>query len=107
MREKDVIVRFSGDHDKVKEAFSDIFERAHALGLIGEDLYINKVPEKVEKGKLKNKSASDIMAKVSGSEATVEAFIEEVVSAVSESLSLDAPSTGLKLLTKNENEKDE
>lgn len=101
--EKHLIARFSGDQAKVKEALSDISERAHALGLTGEDLCINKVPERVEKGKLKNKSASDIMAKVSGSEDTVEAFIDDVIRVVSEDLGLDAPSKGLKLLPSSEN----
>lgn len=105
MSEKDIIVRFSGDHAKVKEAFREIIMEAEAIGLSGEDLFLNSVPEKVQKGKLKNKSASDVMAKVSGDEVTIEAFIDEVVIMVSERLSLDSPSTGLKLLPGRKNEK--
>jgi len=97
MKEKDLIVRFSGDTSKVKKAFQEIIEQATELGLIGSDLRINKVPEKVEKSKLKNKSATDIMVKVSASEEKTEAFMEELTSIVSESLGLNSPSTGIKL----------
>ena len=34
MQEKDIIVRFSGDNSKVKEAFAEIIEQAAELGLI-------------------------------------------------------------------------
>ncbi len=98
MEEKDLIVRFSGDNSKVEEAFHEIMEQAAELGLIGNDLSINKVPDKVEKSKLRNKSASDIMVKVSASEEKAEAFMEELISIVSENLGLDSPSTGIKLL---------
>lgn len=98
MEEKDIIVRFSGENTKVKEAFNEIIERASELGLIGEDLNINRVPDKVERSKLQNKSASDIMVKASGDEEKIEAFMEEVISMMSESLGIDSPSTGIKLL---------
>lgn len=98
MKERDLIVRFSGDNSKVEEAFHEIIEQAAELGLIGSDLCINKVPDKVEKSKLKNKSASDVMVRVSASEEKAEAFMEELISAVSENLGLDSPSTGIKLL---------
>lgn len=66
--------------------------------MIGSDLNINKVPNKVEKSKLQNKSASDIMVKVSAKEDRAEAFMEELIAIVSENLGLDSPSTGIKLL---------
>lgn len=105
MEEKDLIIRFSGDNSKVEEAFQEIIEKSAELGLIGSDLCINKVPDKVEKSKLRNKSASDIMVKVSASEEKAEAFMEELVSIVSESLGLDSPSTGIKLLDEVNNDK--
>lgn len=106
MGEKDLIVRFSGDNSKVKEAFQEIIEQAAELGLIGSDLRINKVPDKVEKSKLRNKSATDIMVKVSASEDEAEAFMEELISIVSESLGLNSPSTGIKLLDEASDDED-
>jgi 2-phosphoglycerate kinase len=105
MDEKDIIARFSGKNSKVKEALDEIIEQAVELGLIGEDLSINKVPKKVEKSKLQNKSASDIMVNVSGDESKIEAFMEEVITLVSENIGIDTPSTGVKLLQGNNDDK--
>ena len=105
MQEKDIIVRFSGDNSKVKEAFAEIIEQAAELGLISEDLNINKVPSKVEKSKRLNKSASDIMVQVSADENKIEDFMEELIAVVAKNFGLDNPSTSIKLLDgKNDDE---
>ena len=106
MEKKDLIVRFSGDTSKVEEAFQEIIGKAAELGLIGSDLSIKKVPDKVEKNRLRNKSASDIMIKVSTSEEKAEAFMEELISIASESLGLDSPSTGIKLLSETSDDEE-
>ncbi|CAI1738563.1 hypothetical protein [Serratia proteamaculans] len=98
MQEKDIIVRFSGEDSKVREAFTEIIEQATELGLIGDDLCINKVPEKVQKDKLQVKSASDIMVKVSADEDKIADFMDELISIVSKKLELSSPSTSIKLL---------
>ncbi|HIF5875013.1 TPA: hypothetical protein ACX3FO_004356 [Vibrio parahaemolyticus] len=106
MEEKSIIARFSGENAKVKQAFREILEEAEELGLIGDDLVINKVPSKVEKSKLQNKSASDIMAKTSGNEEKIEGFMEEVIALASEKLGLSTPSTGIKLIESSNDGKD-
>jgi hypothetical protein len=98
------MVRLSGDQDSVDKAFSEIIEKARALGMIGEELQINKVAKKVESKKLKDRSTSDIMVKAAGNEANIEAFMEDVISRVSQDLSLDSPSTSLKRLLGNDHE---
>ncbi|WP_354624932.1 hypothetical protein [Psychromonas sp. MME2] len=107
MEKKSIIARFSGENAKVEEAFNEIIQQAEELGLIGEDLVINKVPNKVEKSKLQNKSASDIMAKASGDEEKIEDFMEEVIALASERLGLESPSTGIKLIEGNNDDNDE
>lgn len=97
MEEKDIIVRFSGDTKVINEALSEIAEKALALGLSGEDLQINKLTKKVDRKKVENRSTSDILGKATGDEATVEAFMNEVIERVSQDLGLETPSTSLKL----------
>lgn len=106
MKEKDIIVRLSGENAEIVKAFEEIVKKSTELGLIGEDLQIKKVPDKVEKSKLRNKSASDIMVKVSGGENTIEAFMADVIASASENLGLETPSTAIKLSGSKHNEKD-
>lgn len=105
MKKKDIIVRLSGERDSVDKAFSEIIEKARALGMIGEDLQVNKVAKKVESKKLKDRSTSDIMAKATGNEANIDAFMEDVINRVSQDLNLDSPSTSIKRLPGTGHEK--
>lgn len=103
MENEDLIVRISGQDEKVKAAFAEIEQRAKALGINTKDLEIKAVPLKLEKDKVKTTQSTDVLAQVAGNETNVEEFLAEVSEMAVKQFKLNPPSTNL-LLTDEGND---